>query len=214
MAIPVCIKKIITIVLGLACTWATAPAAAEVIKVVMIDALTGRFAALGERQLHTFQMLMANANHAELPGPNFKLEVTGFDGKASPQESLTQLKTAIDQGYRYVAQGGGSGVAFALVDAINKRNVHNPGKELVFLNYQSIDRDLTDEKCSFWHFRFDPNTDMKMEAISSAIARDSKIKKVYIVSQDYAHGMQFSKAAKLQLARKRPDIEIVGDDFH
>jgi branched-chain amino acid transport system substrate-binding protein len=214
MAIPVHMKKIMFTGLGLACTCATAPAAAEVIKIAMIDALTGTFAALGERQLHTFQMLMANANQAELPGPHFKLEVTGFDGKASPQESLTQLKTAIDQGYRYVAQGGGSGVAFALVDAINKHNARNPGKELVFLNYQSIDPELTNEKCSFWHFRFDPNTDMKMEAMSAAIARDPKIKKVYIVSQDYAHGRQFSKAARLQLARKRPDIEIVGDDFH
>lgn len=50
IAITVCIQKTITPVLGLACTWATAPAAADVIKVAMIDALTGTFAAIGKRK--------------------------------------------------------------------------------------------------------------------------------------------------------------------
>lgn len=190
------------------------PSWAEVVRVAMIDALSGTFAPLGEKQLHTFEMLMSNANKNHLAGKGVTFEVTGFDGKGSPQESLSQLKTVIDQDFRYIAQGGGSGVAIALIEAVNKHNARNPGKEIVFLNYQSIDPTLTNENCSFWHFRFDPNTEMKMEALTTSIARDPSIKRVYIIGQNYVHGRQFSKAAHEQLKRKRPDIEIVGDDLH
>jgi branched-chain amino acid transport system substrate-binding protein len=105
-------------------------------------------------------------------------------------------------------------VALALVDAVNKHNERNPGKEVVFLNYSAIDPDLTNSKCSFWHFRFDANSDMKMEALTSYMAKDQNIKKVFIIGQNYAHGHQVTRAAKEFLKRKRPDIQIVGDDLH
>ena len=64
-------------------------------------------------------------------------------------------------------QGNGSAVALALIDAVNKHNERNPGKEVLFLNYAAVDPDLTNSKCSFWHFRFDADTDMKMEALTT-----------------------------------------------
>jgi branched-chain amino acid transport system substrate-binding protein len=105
-------------------------------------------------------MITEIANQEKWAGPGNTIEVVPFDDKGRPQESLTQLKSAIDQGYRYIAQGNGSGVAAALIDALNKHNERNPGKEVVFLNYSAIDPDLTNSKCSFWHFRFDTNVDM------------------------------------------------------
>lgn len=72
---------------------------------------------------------------------------------------------------------------------------------------------LTNERCSFWHFRFYPSSEMKMEALSTYMQGRKDIKKVYLINQDYTHGHQVSKAAKEYLARKRPDIQIVGDDF-
>jgi len=187
---------------------------AENIKIAQIDTLTGPFAPIGQNQLRSFEMITEIANKQKWAGPNNTIEVVGFDGKGSPQESLTQLKLAIDQGYRYIAQGNSSGVALALLDAVNKHNDRNPGKEVVFLNYAAIDPALTNEKCSFWHFRFDANGDMKMEALTSYMAKDASIKKVYIIGQNYSHGHQLTKAAKALLKRKRPEIEIVGDDLH
>lgn len=187
---------------------------AENIKIAMIETLSGSFAPIGQNQLHSFQMITEMANQQKWAGAGNTVEVVGFDGKGSPQESLTQLKTVIDQGYRYIAQGNGSGVAGALLDAVDKHNERNPGKEIVFLNYSAIDPDLTNSKCSFWHFRFDANSDMKMEALTSYMAKDASIKKVYIIGQNYAHGHQVTRAAKEFLKRKRPDIQIVGDDLH
>lgn len=191
-----------------------APAAqADVVKVAFIDPLSGPFAPVGQNLLKSFQSVAEIANREKWAGGH-TIEVAGFDNKASPQESLTVLKAAIDQGYRYVVQGNGSGAAGALIDAINKHNDRNPGKEVVFLNYAAVDPDLTNSKCSFWHFRLDANSDMKMEALTTYLAKDKSVKKVYIIGQNYAHGHQVTRAAKEYLKRKRPDIEIVGDDLH
>src|SRR5690606_25898767 len=143
-----------------------------------------------------------------------KFEIVPFDGKASPQESLTQLKSVIDQGIRYVVQGNSSAVALALSDAITKHNDRNPGKEVLYFNYAAVDPALTNEKCSFWHFRTDANADQKMEALTTYMKDNQSIKKVYLINQNYSFGQAVAKAAKEMLARKRSDVQIVGEDLH
>jgi branched-chain amino acid transport system substrate-binding protein len=188
-------------------------AQADTIKIAFIDPLSGPFAPVGQNLLKSFQAVAEVANKENWAGEN-KIQIVGFDNKGSPQESLTQLKAVIDQGYHYITQGSGSGVGLALIDAINKHNERNPGKEVVYLNYAAIDPDMTNSKCSFWHFRFDANSDMKMEALTSYMAPNKAIKNVYIIGQNYSFGQAVSRAAKQYLARKRPDIKIVGDDLH
>jgi branched-chain amino acid transport system substrate-binding protein len=55
---------------------------------------------------------------------------------------------------------------------------------------------------------------MKMEAITNFLEGDKKMKKVFIIGQDYAHGHQVAKYAKEMLAKKRKDVKVVGDDLH
>jgi branched-chain amino acid transport system substrate-binding protein len=143
-----------------------------------------------------------------------KFEFVPFDNKASPQESLNVLKAAIDQGIRYVVQGNGSGAAGAISDAVSKHNERNPGKEVVFFNYAAVDPALTNERCSFWHFRIDADTSMKMEALTSYMKDQADVKKVYLINQNYSHGQQVSRYFKDNMTRKRPDVQIVGDDLH
>ena len=190
-----------------------ATASAEVVKMAFIDPLSGPFAPVGQGILKSWQFIAQKANAEKWAGEH-TFEIAGYDNKGSPQESLSQLKAVIDQGYRYIIQGNGSGVALALVDAVNKHNERNPGKEVLFLNYAAVDPDLTNSKCSFWHFRFDANSDMKMEAMTTFMAKDQNIKKVYIIGQNYAFGQQVTRAAKEYLKRKRADVLIVGDDLH
>ena len=85
---------------------------------------------------------------------------------------------------------------------------------MVYLNYAAVDPALTNEKCSFWHFRFDADADMKMAAMTNVIAQDKKIQKVYLINQDYSFGKAVAAAANKMLAEKRPDIKIVGDELH
>ena len=203
----------VLVALSIASAFAVSLAHADAVKIAFIDPLSGPFAPVGQNQLKSWQAMADLANQGKWAGEH-TIEVVGFDNKGSPQESLTQLKAVIDQGYRFIAQGNGSGVALALIDAVNKHNERNPGKEVVFLNYAAVDPDMTNGKCSFWHFRFDANSDMKMEALTTFMAKDQNIKKVYIIGQNYAFGHQVTRAAKEYLKRKRPDIQIVGDDLH
>jgi branched-chain amino acid transport system substrate-binding protein len=188
-------------------------AQAQTVKIAFIDPLSGLMAPVGQNQLHSWQYIADLANQKNWAGGP-KFEIVGFDNKLSPQESLTVLKQVIDQGIRYVVQGNGSSVALALADAIAKHNERNPGKEIVYLNYAAVDPDLTNSKCNFWHFRLDANSDMKMEALTTFLAKDKSIKNVYLLNQNYSFGQAVAKAAKEYLAKKRPDIKIVGEDLH
>ena len=185
---------------------------AEVVKIGFIEVLSGPFALAGETSLKQLREVVLQLNAKS--GPNDpKFEVVPFDGKGSPQESATVLKSATDQGVRYITQGGGSGVAFALVDAITKLAEREPDKATVFLNYSAMDPGLTNDRCSFWHFRFYPSSEMQIEGLTSYLADKKDVKKVFLFNQNYTHGQQVSRAAKEYLARKRPDIQIVGDDY-
>ena len=185
----------------------------EVVKMVRIDAQTGLLGPVGVNQLKSYQFFAEKYSGAGNPA-GVKFEVTGIDNKLSPTESLNALKSAIDQGVRYIVQGNGSSVALALSDAVTKHNERNPGKEVIYINDSAVDPDLTNSKCSYWHFRFDADTSMKMEAMSSYMKDQKDIQKVYILGQNYSHGVQVAKYMKETLARKRPDVQIVGEDLH
>jgi branched-chain amino acid transport system substrate-binding protein len=185
----------------------------ETVKMVRIDPLTGLLGPVGVSQIKGYQFFAEKFSGAGNPA-GVKFEITAIDNKLSPAESLNALKAAIDQGARYIVQGNGSSVALALSDAVTKHNERNPGKEVLYLNDSAVDPDLTNSKCSYWHFRFDADTSMKIEAMSSFMADQKDIKKVYLLNQNYSHGHQVVKYAKEALARKRPDIQIVGEDLH
>ena len=188
---------------------------AENVKIAFIDPLSGPFAGTGTNGLHQFEFAaeyLVNKNGGVLDGQMF--EVVGFDNKISPKESLIQLQVAIDQGIRYIAQGNSSGVANALTEAIDKHNRRNPDDRVLFLNYSAVDPALTNDKCNFWHFRFDANADIKMDALTDSIAANEDVKKVYIIGQDYSFGKAVAAAAVKYLGEKRPDIEIVGNELH
>jgi branched-chain amino acid transport system substrate-binding protein len=203
-----------SVLAGLLATAAFCAQAQQTVKIAYIDPLSGAFANVGEQGLKQFQFVADDINKRALAGPGVKLELVPFDNKVSPQESLNILKKVTDSGIRIITQGNGSSVAGALIDAVQKHNDRNPGQSILYLNYAAVDPDFTNSKCSFWHFRFDANSDMKMEALTTYLAQDKNVKKVYLINQNYSFGQAVSRAAKEYLARKRPDIQVVGDDLH
>ena len=185
----------------------------ETVRIAFMDPLSGPFANVGQNQLKSWQFAAERMSGAKNPA-GVKFEVVGFDNKGSPQESLNTLKAAIDQGFRYITQGNGSGAAMAILDAVSKHNERNPGKELIYLNYAAVDPALTNEKCDYWHFRLDADTTMKMEALTTFMKDQPKVSKVYLLNQNYSHGQQVARYFKEGISRKRPDVKIVGEDLH
>jgi branched-chain amino acid transport system substrate-binding protein len=207
------IVKLIAAASLVACAGAAFAQSGETVKLVRIDPLTGLLGPVGVSQFKGYQFFAEKFSGKGNPaGVNF--EISAIDNKLSPAESLNALKAAIDQGARYIIQGNGSSVALALVDAVAKHNARNPGKEVVYLNDSAVDPDLTNSKCNYWHFRFDADTSMKMEAVASYIKTQPDVKKIYFLNQNYSHGHQVVKFGKEAISRKRPDIEFVGEDLH
>lgn len=185
------------------------------IRIAYIDPLTGAFSATGHNGLVQFQHAveeLVNAKGGVLGGR--RLEIVPYDNQASAQESQIQLRRAISEGIQFVAQGNSSAVAGVLTDAITRHNQRNPEQRLLFLNFAAVDPALTNENCSFWHFRFDAHADIKMQALTDLIAQREDIKRIYIIGQDYSFGQAVASSAVGQLLAKRPDIEIVGNELH
>jgi branched-chain amino acid transport system substrate-binding protein len=187
------------------------------IQIGMIDGLSGPLANGGEAVLRNVRFAIEQVNArggVRLPDGQHLLALSTFDNKSNVEDALVQLRRLTDQRIPFVIEGNSSAVAGALVDAINKHNQRAPDRRVVFLNYSAVDPELTNNKCSFWHFRFDAHADMRMHALTEAIKQDASAKRVYIIGQDYSFGHEVAKSARRQLSAKRPDIHIVGDELH
>ncbi|KAA2242287.1 branched-chain amino acid ABC transporter substrate-binding protein [Salinarimonas soli] len=187
---------------------------AQTVKIAYIDPLSGPFANVGDQGLKHFEYMANKINEAGGIAGGKKVEIIGLDNKVDAKESLIQFQKAVDQGARFILQGNGSSVAAALVDAVNKHNRRNPDQRVLFLNYAAVDPVFTNDGCSYWHFRFDADADMKMEALTNWLAEQKAIKNVYIIGQDYSFGKAVAAAARSMIAKKRPDVKIVGDELH
>lgn len=205
--------KLIAAASLLTCAGAVFAQKGETVKIALIEGLSGPMANVGQNQLKSWQFIAERLNGAK-NAAGVKFEIIGMDSKGSPQEAQNVLKAAVDQGFRFITQGNGSGAALALADAVAKHNDRNPGKEIIYLNYAAVDPALTNEKCSYAHFRLDADTTMKMEALTSFMKDQPAVKKVYLLNQNYSHGQQVSRYFKEGMARKRTDVQIVGDDLH
>ncbi|MDB5895544.1 MAG: putative type branched chain amino acid transport system, periplasmic component [Rhodoferax sp.] len=196
---------------------AGAQAAAGPIKVAMIEGLSGGNANGGEAVFRNLAWAVERVNErggVRLPGGARRLSLEQYDSKGQIDEALSTFRSAVDDGAQFIVQGNSSAVAAALIDAVNKHNEREPGRRVVFLNYSAVDPILTNEKCSFWHFRFDAHGDMRMAALLSVLKDDRSLKSVYLFGQDYSFGQAVLREARRQINILRPDIQIVGDELH
>ena len=187
------------------------------IKVALIESMSGPFANTGEAVFRNLVWATERVNArggVKLPGGSRNLLIERYDSKGQSEEALSALRAAIDDGVTVIAQGNNSGTALVLIDAINKHNEREPSKRVLFLNYSAVDPALTNEKCSYWHFRFDAHADMRMTALMDVFKDDKSIKSIYLIGQDYSFGQSVLKEARRQITAQRPDVQIVGDELH
>ncbi len=197
---------------------APAPALAPApIRIAMIEGLSGPFANTGEAVIRNLAWALERVNQrggVRVGGVMRPMALERYDSKGQTEEALSALRAAIDDGARIVVQGNSSAVAAALIEAINKHNEREPQRRVVFLNYSAVDPILTNEKCSFWHFRFDAHADMRMTALMRVLKEDRAVESVYLIGQDYSFGQAVLREARRQLASQRPDVKVVGEELH
>ncbi|MCW5663491.1 MAG: branched-chain amino acid ABC transporter substrate-binding protein [Piscinibacter sp.] len=189
----------------------------ETIPIALIEGLSGSFANAGEAVYRNLLFAVERVNQrggVKLPGGAKRFELQRFDSKGGTEEAQAMLRAALDRQVGFVLQGNSSAVAAALVDALNKHNQREPQRRALFLNYSAVDPVLTNQKCSFWHFRFDAHADMRLAALIDVLAQDAGVRKLYLIGQDYSFGQHVLKAAREAVAARRPDIDIVGEELH
>jgi branched-chain amino acid transport system substrate-binding protein len=213
-----CLQALCALIFSAACI--AAPASSTPIKLALVEGLSGPNANAGEAVYRNLLWAVERVNArggVKLPlsqGGNRLLALERFDSKGQSEEALSALRSAIDSGARLVLQGNSSANALALIDAINKHNERDPARRVLFLNYSAVDPTLTNEKCSFWHFRFDAHADMRMAALMEVLREDRAVKSVYLIGQDYSFGQAVLREARRQIGEQRADVQIVGDELH
>lgn len=184
------------------------------IRISYIEPLSGPFANVGDAGLKHFRFTAEKINEqGGILGRD--IEIVAMDNKQSPSESVQLVQRSIDQGINFVTQGNGSNVAGAIVEAVDRNNRRNEDNKVLYLNYAAVDPALTNERCSFYHFRFDAASDIKLEALSNYMkAHDDDVDKIFLINMDYSHGQFISKRMKELVEEKGLDAEVVGDVLH
>lgn len=180
------------------------------IKIMYTDPLSGPFAQVGDANLKQMQYILDYIN-AKGGALGRKFELVPFDNKSQPSDALLALKAATDQNMPFIMQCSGSNIAAALIEAVDKHNARNPDNRIIYLNCGAVATELTNEKCSFWHFRFDAHVAMKAEVMVRALPKTTT--KVYLLNQDYLFGQSVQRDVKAFITKVRPDVQVVGDEL-
>jgi len=194
-----------------------APAPGEPIPLALIEGLSGPFGNAGEAVFRNLLRAVERVNQRggiKLPQGARALALQRFDSKGGSEEAINLLRSALDQRIGFVFQGNSSATAAAIIDALDKHNARAPDQRALFLDDSAVDPALTNERCSFWHFRFDAHADMRLAALTDVLRDDTALKKLYLIGQDYSFGQHVGRKAREMITAKRPDIEIVGDELH
>ena len=204
------IARIAGVVLSACVAWAGPVMAEGTIKIAYTDPLSGPFAQVGDANLKQMQYILDYIN-AKGGALGKKFELVPFDNKSQPSDALIALKSATDQNMPFIMQCSGSNIAAALIEAVDKHNSRNPESRIIYVNCGAVATELTNEKCSFWHYRFDANVAMKAEVMARALPKD--VTRVYLLNQDYLFGQSVQRDVKAFLAKIRPDVQVVGDEL-
>ncbi len=210
-----CSRLLPVFLIVLVASFAIQARASEPVRIGFMDPLSGSFASIGSSGLTVLEFAadyLFNSRGGILGGR--MIEIVPLDNMQSPTETQIQFRRAVSEGLRIIFQGNSSAVANALNTAVTRHNRRNPGQEILQLNYSAVDPILTEENCSFWHFRFDAHAVMKLNVLTDFIAQNEDIQRMYIIGQDYSFGHVVAETSERLLREKRPDIEIVGNEFH
>src|SRR5438045_935262 len=169
------------------------------IKILYTDPLSGPFAQVGDQNLQQFKYIIDYIN-GRGGALGRKFELVSIDNTSRSSEALLALKSATDQNIPVIMQCSGSNIAAALIEGVDKHNERNPSNRIVYVNCGAVATELTNEKCSYWHFRMDAHVGMKAETMVRALPKD--VTKVYLLNQDYLFGQSVQRDVKSFLTKK------------
>lgn len=186
-------------------------ALAEPVKIALIETLSGP-ASLTGKMVQTAVKFALTKLVDEKVWPD-GVQLVEYDNQGGPSEAADKLKTAINDGAHIIVQGASSAIAGQITSDVQKHNLRNPGKEVLYMNVGSQAMELTGSKCHFYHFRWNTYGESRFRALLST-AKESGIlgKKIYVIGQNYSWGHDVQSFARDYA--KTYGYTIVGDVLH
>ena len=167
---------------------------AEPLKVAVIETLSGPQASTGLlfKTAAKYGIDKINAGGGYGGEPIALLE---YDNQGGPVGAADKVKAAIADGARFIVQGSSSAVSGQITEDVRKHNLRNPGKEVIFLNVGGEALELTGAKCHFYHFRFNPNAQVRVKPMVLAMKDAGNLgTRVYSMNQNYSWGIDMQGA--------------------
>ncbi len=195
--------------MGLA-SFATPAKAQGTIRLGYSELLSGTFAMVGDQGIKTIQFVIDGIN-AKGGVLGKKLELVPLDHKGQPAEAIGNMQKLVDDGVQIMLNCGPSNVGSALVGAVEKHNERNPDRRILFINCGALAPELTNEQCSFWHFRASMHAGQQAEIMVRSMPKS--VTSVYLLNQDYIFGQSAQRDLKKYLAALRPDVKILGEEL-
>jgi len=186
-------------------------ASAEPLKVALIETLSGPAALTGKLVQTAVKFSLARMAEDKVWPDGIQL--LEYDNQSGPSEAADKLKSAINDGAHIVIQGASSAIAGQITGDVQKHNLRNPGREVLFINVGGQAMELTGTRCHFYHFRWTTYAEGRMRAMYSAAKETGALgNKVYIIGQNYSWGHDVQRLTREYA--KDYGYMVVGDVLH
>jgi len=178
----------------------------KVVKIGVVDPLSGNFKDIGDRYLEGVQYAAEVLNErGGLLG--HKVEIVPLDSELKPDVATRKAQKLMQkEDVKFFCAGVGSSVGGAMSKLCERNNA-------LYYTYGQAAASLTGENCSRNFFRCDKNTDTHSFALANWVAKEG-YKKVAVIAQDYSFGQQAAEAFIRKLNELNPDAKIVSKILH
>ncbi|MEZ5818770.1 MAG: ABC transporter substrate-binding protein [Hyphomicrobiaceae bacterium] len=205
------LRRMVALALAGTALAATSAARAEPVKIALIETLSGGQAVTGK----LFQSAVKYGLQklaAEKAWPD-GIQLLEYDNQGGPSEAADKLKAAINDGARLVIQGASSAIGGQITGDVQKHNLRNPGKEVIYINVGAEAMEFTGSRCHFYHFRWNGNAEIRLKAMLEAMKSANVLgKNIYVIGQNYSWGHDVQKLVN-EYAPKY-GYKVVGDVIH
>lgn len=186
-------------------------ASAEPLKVALIETLSGPASLTGKMIQSAVKFSLARlADDKVWPDG---IQLLEYDNQSGPSEAADKLKAAINDGAHIVIQGASSAIAGQITGDVQKHNLRNPGREVLFINVGGQAMELTGTKCHFYHFRWNTYAEGRMRAMFAAAKETGGLgNKVYYIGQNYSWGQDVERITAEYA--KQYGYNVVGSVLH
>lgn len=181
--------------------------AADTVNFGICEIRSGAFKDNGDRTIWGIEAAVNEANSkGGLLGKKIQLVIEDNQGKG--EIGVQKVKKLVMQDNCVVViQGSSSGVGGAIGQAM-------PRLKRIYLDTNAEAMGITGENYNPYVFRTCLNAGMHVKAIAQFVAEKTKLRKAFLINQDYSWGYDVANYYEKSIKQMAPDTQIVGKEFH